>query len=444
MFIQSNNLKSITGTLLSFALLQTNQRFYTSVGRCVLAILSAICVSVAPYLIADDGFSGDVRIRYANVDDSINKTATAVTGRLLVGYRSTNWRNWNLNLAIEHVNDFDIHSYNDAGTNGQIQYATEADPSGTELDEGYIQFKNERLQFRYGRQYIDYGKLPQRYIGTASWRQNYQTFDGLTIQGTVSEDLTIDAAVVERAYRVIGRRHPSRLAREFDLDGLAVMATYDSDSYGKLFGYVYNLDFVDRANYSTRTVGLRGETQCLQGFGQIAIPASCDFEYASQSGIGSNPYDNSLTYGHIKVGLNLQDIFSQSPIDTVGIAYSNLEGDGETAFRTPLGSVHGYAGWGDKILINTPLTGLVDQELFLIDNILKWDTKIVYHRFTSSQSVSGSKQRYGSELDAVTSRSFGKYKVAVKLARYRGNKDLSPHPLSIDSSKFWVQVSFSI
>ena len=393
---------------------------------------------------AEEGFSGDVRIRYANVDDSVNDRATALTARVLLGWQSNAWRNWTANLSIEHVNDFDIDSYNDGGTNGQVQYATEADPSGTELDEAFIQYENAKIRARYGRQYINFGKLPQRYFGTAAWRQNFQTMDGFALQGKINEQLTIDAAVVERAYRVIGRRHPNRLAREFDLDGIGLMATHESESFGKLFAYIYNLDFVNNPEYSTQTIGVRGETQCLQGFGDLDLPADCEFEFARQTGIGTNPFSESYNYVRVNVGLNLVDMMDQAPINTVGVAYSNYEADLYSAFRTPLAAVHGFVGWADKILINTPVTGLVDAELYFEDQIFGWATKVIYHRFTSTVEVMGSTLDYGSEIDAVTSRTFGKYKLLFKLARYSGNEDLKPSSLANDTNKFWMQVSFSI
>lgn len=405
----------------------------------VVALLAGL--SVQP----DDGFNGDVRVRYANVDDNINKTATALTARVLLSWNSQDWNGWDVNLGIEHVNDFDVHSYNDGGSNGQIQYATEADPSGTELDEAYLQFKNDKLQIRYGRQYMDHGELPQRYLSTASWRQNYQTMDGLTVTGQINDQFSIEGAMVERAYRVIGRSHPNRLAREFDLDGIGLMATLDSETFGKNYGYLYNLDFVHNPSLSTRTFGFRREARCLQGLGELEWPGDCELEIATQKGIGSNPYDASHGYLRVKLGLDLDEVMNESgPIGSIGLAFSRYGGDGESSFRTPLAAVHGFVGWADKVLINTPSDGLTDTELIYSVDVLGWETKFVFHRFSSAEKIDGETVNYGRELDAVASRDIGRYTLQLKLANYQGNEDLKPSPLGVDISKFWVSVSFSI
>src|SRR5690606_27976497 len=50
-----------------------------------------------------------------------------------------------------------------------------ADAPHTELDQGYIQYKNEMVTFTGGRQVITFDN--HRFVGHVGWRQDRQTFD---------------------------------------------------------------------------------------------------------------------------------------------------------------------------------------------------------------------------------------------------------------------------
>lgn len=386
-------------------------------------------------------WDAEVRIRYANVDDSINEKANALTTRILMTMQTPSVRNFRAVFSAEHVNDMGMDSYNDGGSNGQIQYATEADPSGTEMDQAFIEFKNDKLQMRYGRQYIDHGDLPQRHLSTASWRQNYQTFDAFTIEAPIGENFKLEGALVEKAYRVIGRDHPVRTAREFDLDGIGVRATYSSDVHGDFSAYAYNLDFVDRTEYSSRTFGLRGDGPCFSNPSMALWKGDCVAEVAMQQDIGPDASNQDYLYGHLLFGLDFETFNKANETGSVAIGITLLTGDRFGSFKTPLAAVHGFAGWADKFLINTPTTGLWDEQIRLDERVFGWDFTAVLHRFETYQSPSRS---YGTELDLVATRTFGKYTWVLKMAQFNADESWQPAPVGFDSTKFWTSVQFDL
>ena len=391
----------------------------------------------------DDHYSAEARIRYGNINDHDDNTknANTLTGRLLLSLRTPQLGNFNAVFAAEHVNDFGIHTYNDGGTNGQFEYATEADPSGTEMDEAYLQYRGEKMQIRWGRQYINHGALPQRFIGTAAWRQNKQTFDAITINVNPNEKLSIEGAVLEKVYRVIGRDHPNRAAREPDLDGLALQATYEVPKFGRVTGYVYDLDYVDNPSLSRFTYGVEGSGPCFDDDANFGWEGTCTAAIAGQS-VDHDPYDSdTLLYIYVSLGVDFSNFDKDNETGSVAFAISGLEGDGFNSFKTPLAALHGFAGWADKFLAHTPDTGLTDFQIVLEERFAGWDWKAVFHRYMTSHQFEP--KHFGSELDFVASRTFGKYTWLFKFANYQGSDDYA-NAYGRDATKIWTQVSFNL
>ncbi len=389
----------------------------------------------------NDRYSADVRVRYGNINDNINKDANTVTGRLLMTLRTPHVRNFRAVFAVEHVNDFGIDTYNDGGTNGRTEYATEADPSGTELEEAFIEYKGQSALVRYGRQYINHGALPQRYLGTVAWRQNNQSYDALSIDAKFGEKFRLESAFVEKAYRVLGRDHPSRAAREWDLDGIAIRATYSEPTFGNITGYLYNLDFEDNVVLSSRTIGIAGGGPCFNDPSKFGWAGQCNVEVAVQSSLHAELRYDDVLHVYSSFGVDFSNFRKENTTGSVAISARMLQGDGRNSFKTPLATLHGYAGAADKFLVNTPRDGLLDIELKIKERLLNWDVTVALHRFDTTH---GSISTYGRELDVAATRTFGKYKWIFKLADYRANDEWKPTPYGIDATKFWATVQFSL
>src|SRR5690606_17124389 len=59
-------------------------------------------------------------------------------------------------------------------------YATIADPETTEVNQSYVQYKQNAFTARLGRQDIRLDN--QRFVGAVPWRQDFQTFDALNLE----------------------------------------------------------------------------------------------------------------------------------------------------------------------------------------------------------------------------------------------------------------------
>lgn len=389
----------------------------------------------------NDRYSADVRIRYANINDNINKDANALTGRLLMTLRTPQVGNFRAVFAAEHVNDFGIDTYNDGGTNGRTEYATEIDPSGTELEEAFVEYHSGTTLVRYGRQYINHGALPQRFLGTVGWRQNNQSYDALSIDATIAEKFRLESAIVEKVYRVLGRDHPSRGAREWDIDGVAIRATYSEPSFGRLSAYVYHLDFEENILLSSRTIGFDGGGPCFPDPSKFGWKGTCGVALAVQTSIHDAIDYDPLLYIHSSLGVDFSNFREENATGSVAILLTLLDGDGRHSFKTPLATLHGYAGQADKFLVNTPRDGLLDMELRVKERLLGWDVTLGIHRF---DTVHGSFSNYGREVDIAATRTFGKYKWILKVADYRANDEWLPTPYGVDATKFWATVQFSL
>ncbi|MYD44166.1 MAG: hypothetical protein F4W90_09795 [Gammaproteobacteria bacterium] len=384
----------------------------------------------------DERFDASVRIRYANIDDNVNQNANALTASVHITLRTPDLNGFSATLTTEHVNDFGIDSYNDGGTNGQVQYAAEVDPSGTELDEGFIQYANEDWRVRWGRQYIDFGTGPQRFISSVRWRQNYQTFDALTVDSQVNDKLHVEGAIFEKVYRVIGRDHPNRAAREWDMDGFGIHSTYAITPKVNLEGYALNLDFVDNDLLSARTLGLKLDGDC--GF----VNGSCVIDLATQSPLSDSVADYNVQYLHTTIEIPFANFAKQNTSGSVAFRATLLEGDGENSFKTPLAALHAFAGWSDRFLVNTPTVGLTDIQLRLAEKLLGWDVQANLHHLRASRETE--ERKFGNEIDLLASRTLGKYKWLFKLAHFQGNEDWRPHSYGTNVTKAWVSVEFAL
>ena len=423
---------ALTLSLLSFPLLADSEPD----GECT----GVFCTNA-------DTFSNNIRIRAASIDDSVNERATALTARLFLSMQTNPVNNWNVVLGIEHVNDLGQQRYNDGGTNRQFKYATEVDPQGTELDEAYLQYNTGRLNFKLGRQYLNLGKFPPRYVGHVGWRQNFQTIDSVKLEANLTEKFMLQATVLEKAHRVVGSNHPSRFTREYDLDGFVLRGILNLGEYGELEGYVYHLDFVNHPGFSTQTTGFKYEVTECNPERPFRLKAYCALEFATQSSIGLNPNDEDYWYGYSELSIYLSSFNSNFKTARAGFAVNRLNGDGlHGAFRTPLATLHAYAGWADKFLIQTPATGLIDGQIKVSGELSGWKVNSAYHVFKSNFDFGPGVGEliYGREFDVSASRTFGKYSWLIKLAHYVGDDDVAGSSLGLDSTKFWTSVQFSL
>lgn len=348
------------------------------------------------------------RLRVENVDqDGFDDEATAVTGRLRLGYRSADYRGWSGYVELE-----DIHAFG-----GEV-YSPETparpvilDPQGSETNQAYLQYRyGQDLTVRGGRQRIILDN--DRFVGNVGWRQNEQTYDAGTLSWRPAANLTLYYGLVENVHRV-----------NFDslgIDGHLANIAYVCDAT-TVTGYGYWLDFDDLFDDS-RTFGLRLDgAKDWRGMRWLYTA-----EYARQ--------DDYRDSDGIDFDYHLLDLGAAYRGISLRIAQETLEGDGTKAFQTPLATLHAFNGWADQFL-TTPSDGLVDRYASVGTQLRGLKLLAVYHRFSADRGSDD----YGTEWDLSVARGFTPHLTGmVKYASY------SADDFGADTDKIWVMANFSL
>lgn len=359
----------------------------------------------------------DARYRYEYVDqDGLAHNANANTLRTRLGYETGKFQDFSALVEFENVTGFGNEPYNDT-INGKTTYPTVADPEDTNVN---------RLQLTYtglpdttailGRQQLNLDN--ERFVGSSKWRQNDQTYDGISLKNQSLKDTTLNYDYVWQVNRIFGTKST---AGTWDDNAIHLFnVNYAGLPFGKLTGYTYLLDIPDSKALSSATYGLRFEGKHAL---TKEVTGLLNLEHAHQRDYADNPNHLNTKYYSVEPGIGFGEW-------TLKGQYESIEGNGTNAADTahamqfPLSTLHAFDGWADKFL-TTPGKGLVDANLGLTyvaksENPYINGTKamVVYHDFSAE---SGS-ANYGTEWDAMLEQTVEKhYTAGIKFASYNAN-----------------------
>lgn len=370
----------------------------------------------------DAGF--DMRYRLELVDqDGFDKKATASTLLTKLWYKSASVHGFSAYLEGTKTTVLGKETYNNT-INGNTTRPVVADPDLLELNQAYMQFKNEFVTVKGGRQGINLGN--QRFVGTVGFRQNDQTYDAVSAVIKPSADFSAMYGYVWNVNRIFGNDHP---LGDFDTNTHMFNMSYSGFELGKVTGYAYLLDINDTAALalSSATYGVRFEGKKAVS---EAVKLGYEIEYASQSDYKDSPLDYSADYWNLGLTASMSGF-------TLGAKYELLgSGDG-VSFKTPLATLHKFNGWADKFLV-TPAGGLQDINASIAYKVPGKTGlggtlfKVIYHDFKSDVGDID----YGSELDFLVSRKITSYLTAsVKAAFYSADSHAT------DTDKIWFTLA---
>src|SRR5690606_32454959 len=101
---------------------------------------------------------------------------------------------------------------------------------------------------------------------------------------------------------------------------------------------------------------MSSDTYGLELVGSRPIGGGITGRYAAaiarQTDRDPSPLDLDETYSLLELGIGFSGV-------TIDIGRETLGGNGQTAFSTPLATLHVFQGWADKFLA-TPAAGIVD------------------------------------------------------------------------------------
>lgn len=357
-----------------------------------------------------------VRPRAEFVDQSNRRDADAFTIRTALGFTTAPYHGFTAMIEMEDVTALKGSDYAPApafSPNAQSR-AVIVDPEGTEINQAWIAYKTGGTTFKAGR--INLVLDNTRFVGNVGWRQNHQTFDGVTVQGTTAHKLSYTYGYLHHINRIFG---DDIAGGNWRSDSHIGNLSYAGLPVGTITGYAYLLDFDNAAANACATYGLS-----LTGSQGKELKFGYRAEYARQTDYGANTADYATDYllGEISLG---------NKAVTGAIGYEQLGTDNNVGFKTPLATLHAFNGWADMFLA-TPAGGLRDTYARVSTTLGKVGLLAFYHKFETDTGLD-----LGDEIDLQATFPFNKYVTGlVKLAKFRSDSAMP------DVTKIWAQLEF--
>lgn len=400
-----------------------------SAASSLLVLASTVeAAPLTPALQAGSSIKVNVRSRFEDVSEDVLNTGTdreadAWTTRLRLSYQSGAWNGFSVMAEMDDVSEMmDEVDYRSAPNDSSFPAATTAviaDPVGTELNQGFLAYTTFNNQLKMGRQRLVLDN--SRFIGNVGWRQNEQTYDGLSWTNKTIRYTNFTYMYIKNVNRIFG---DTNAIGDVHMDSHVLNASYTGFDAGKLIGYAYMLDVNDPLSQ----LGLQGDTYGVRWQGTVGESFLYNLEYATQKDAGAAELfsaDYMLAEGTYNVSRY-----------SFTLGYEVLgSDDGAYGFATPLATLHAFQGWADKFL-NTPALGLQDTYFNVGVTFAGAQALLSYHTFDSDErSVD-----YGSEIDFSLSKKFGSVVWTAKLAQYSMG---DTNAAFTDTSKFWLMADWN-
>ncbi|MHB1677146.1 MAG: alginate export family protein [Sulfuriferula sp.] len=389
-----------------------------------------------------DGGTADfqLRPRYELVQQTGKPNdANAFTMRTLMGYSLKPQGDFGAMVQFINVSNLGAEDYNSTA-NGKLAYPVVADPARTAVNQAFVSYTGiPDTKAKLGRQIIVLDN--SRFVGNVDFRQNMQTFDGVTAVNTSLPNTTLlashiihtNASYANYEVPVGSNLQPVNidlLHADYALAKGADLVAYD---------YFYqDLSVPTNAisNISSRTAGLRlaGKTPMI---GQTKLLYTA--EYAQQDSYGGSRSGIDAKYMHFGGGLDFGSIYARVDYELLG---SNS--NGTYGLQTPLATKHAFNGWADMFLV-TPVTGLQDIYATLGGNIAKLHLLSSYHDFHADYNS----VHFGDEWDMSAAYPLDKhFLVSVIYATYRASDGAGgnfPGTLvpNVNTQKAWLTLAYN-
>lgn len=311
--------------------------------------------------------------------------------------------------------------FNDT-TGRRTPYPAEADPRSTEVSSAWVGYNNGTVGIKVGRQYLNLDD--RRFFSSNPWRQNPQSFDGVTTFLALDTGTTVSLDWINRVNRTVGDSFPDINQRRYKLQG-ELLHVDQKLPLGTLTAYGYFVKNDTLATASTRTAGARWSgTLPLQ---DQATTLTWTLEGANQTNYENNPRQFSLPYHLFEFSYGL-------PAVSARLGQESLGGNGQTAFSVAYGSGHSFDGWVGVFAI--PVHGLVDTYGGVFGTTgwraLTW--QVLYHDF---QPATGSGRRYGDEIDVGLRASLSRrFSLELQYGSYHADS------LSVSQRKLWLLAEY--
>ncbi len=371
----------------------------------------------------------DARIRYEQVDQAdLPRGSDALTARFRAGAEATRGP-WSALVEGEGTLAI-VDRYND-GLNGRAHRPLIADPESLELNRAQLRYIGSGGSATFGRQRIDL--LDQRFVGSAPFRQNEQTFDAARVRWAAPTGLSADVSYAWSVRTVNGSR--GRGARQRAVDGDNIFAVL---GHPTPIGVVNAFAFlVDQDEAAVQGFRLASQTYGVRLAGSHDVTPGWKLSYvgsiARQSDLNRNPNNYAASYYLVEATIAHRALAATIGHERLGAD----RGAPLTSFQTPLASLFKFQGWADRYT-TTPPDGVRDLYASLghgwkaVGPAEAINVTAAVHRFDSDR------RHYGDEVDLLATARIGRSTLAARYAHYRADRFAS------DGDKLWLSVDWNL
>jgi hypothetical protein len=284
-----------------------------------------------------------------------------------------------------------------------------------------------------GRQLLELAD--QRFVGSASFRQNQQTFDAVSARWVSLSGLSADLSYAWSVRTVIGRKGEGARPRSITGDNVFALMRY-ATPLGKVTGFAYlvdqNMQQVQGYRLASQSYGVRltGKRLLLH-----AAQLSYAVSYARQSDYHRNPNSYAADYYAGELAVSGKVLTGTAGYEILGAS----DGRAFTSFQTPNASAFRFQGWSGRF-ITTPADGIRDLYMSAAPT---WKTGgavsalgagVTIHRFWSDRLI----RHYGDELDLLATAKIERFTLSARYALYRA--DL----FGSDVHRFWLSTEWTL
>ncbi|HSA81281.1 MAG TPA: hypothetical protein VLE23_10695, partial [Geminicoccaceae bacterium] len=314
-------------------------------------------------------------------------------------------------------------------TNGNTRYPVVADPDDLQVNQLYLVADGlvPHAALKIGRQRIIWDD--ERFVGNVGFRQNEQTFDALRATTDLIPQIELEYVYFDEVRRIFGDDSD---VGSFDMNAHGIRSRLSGVPFVNLKPFALLLDFEnDAPGLSSATFGALVDTDIA-----LVEPWQLHFHggLAYQEDYAENPDDFDLWYYVVEPGLSYDFV-------KASLGFEVLEGDGASAFQTPLATGHKFNGLTDQFL-TTPPDGLRDLYLKL-DLDIPGDgwrddltVPIEYHQFWAEDQGTHYGWEWSIGLFKTVPTDVGKVLLGVQYADYDADN------FAADTQKLWVTLQF--
>jgi Alginate export len=366
------------------------------------------------------------RYEYADISDNASDPANALTLRTRLGLKTMAWNGFSAVVEGELNNQL-IDQYN-GGNGTDTSYDAIFDPKTAEINQAYLQYNKFDTAIKVGRQKLILGNAA--FVGNVGWRQNEQTYDGVSIVNNSVKDLTLTYTYFNQVNRIFGSDaslSPAARAGEFDSNIHILNASYAGIKGTTLNGYALLMDIDTAGNtavtgtFGNQTIGVNTTTNLvgLNFYGEYAY---------QQEGSRTQPsYDSG--YAHFSVGKKFGE-------QVVTLGYELIGSN----FATPLCTAHAYNGFADVFVAERLAGGNGLSDLYLTFAtplpFAKIKSATTFHLHGDNNSQTGD---YGWEINQVLTKKFtDQITGVVKVAYFDSEKSKYQDTLRLSAQADYV------